>query len=114
MVAPWFLGLRRYMRFILIFIFIFYSFAIYAERELGVDVPGVRIEDRHFKSTASIEQIIKYFRKHGVTSYTLEKFDAPGLRVVNLKSLRKRTRWESINIYSDRRYTYIYVIKRKK
>jgi len=102
------------MRFYLIILIFLLSFNIFsAEKELGIQVPGVRIEDNHFKSTASIQQVIKFFRKHGVSKVTKTGFDAPHVKVVNLKSKNIKTKWESINIYNDSRYTYIYVIPRK-
>ena len=102
------------MRFFLIITFFMISFSLFsAEKELGVQIPGVRIEGDHFKSTANIHQVIKYLKKHGIRSFSRTEFDAPGLRVVNLKSTSSRTKWESINVYNDSRYTYIYIVPRK-
>jgi hypothetical protein len=83
-------------------------------RDLGVNLPGVKIDKHLYRSTAKIYQIIKYLRKKGLTSYEKESFDTPKVSVTHLKSLKSRTKWEGINIYRYKKLTYIYIIPRKK
>ena len=83
-------------------------------RELGVNLPGVKVGEHLYRSTAKIYQIIKYLRKKGLTTYEKESFETPKVSVTHLKSLKSRTKWEGINIYRYKKLTYIYIIPRKK
>lgn len=83
-------------------------------RDLGVNVPGVKIDKHLYKTTAKIYQVIKYLRKKGLVSYSKESFETPKVSVTHLKSLKPKTKWEGINIYRYRKLTYIYIIPREK
>ena len=97
------------------FIMLFMTSSVFAgTRDLGVDMPGVKIEKHLYRSTAKIYQIIKYLRKKGITSYKKESFDTRKVSVTHLKSLKSRTKWEGINIYRYKKLTYIYIIPRSK
>jgi hypothetical protein len=94
---------------------LFTSINIFAEtREFGVSMPGAKVGEHLYRSTAKIYQIIKFFRKKGVTSYEKEEFETPKVSVTHLRSSNKRTKWEGINIYRYNKLTYIYIIPRNK
>jgi len=83
-------------------------------KEFGVNLPGVKVDEHLYRSTAKIYQIIKYLRKKGLTSYEKESFETPKVSVTHLKSLKTKSKWEGINVYRYKKLTYIYIIPRKK
>jgi len=99
----------------LVFLLLFASLNLSANnRDLGVNLPGVKIDKHLYRSTAKIYQVIKYIRKKGLTSYKKESFETRKVSVTHLKSLKARSKWEGINIYRYKKLTYIYIIPRSK
>jgi len=99
---------------LIVLIFIFNMTLLAANTELGLTVPGVKIDKHLYKTTAKIYQVIKFFRKKGLVSYSKESFETPKVSVTHLKSLKSKTKWEGINIYRYKKLTYIYIIPRDK
>ena len=100
---------------VFIFLLLFSSISLFANnRDLGVNLPGVKIDTHLYRSTAKIYQVIKYIRKKGTTNYKKESFETRAVSVTHLKSLSSRSKWEGINIYRYKKLTYIYIIPRNK
>ena len=103
------------MKKILLLFLILITFNIFATtKDLGVEMPGVKIDKHLYRSTAKIYQVIRFFRKKGLHSYKKESFETPKVSVVHLKSTKNKTKWEGINIYRYKKLTYIYIIPRNK
>jgi len=97
------------------FLMLFGSINLFAaNKDLGVNTPGVKIDEHLYRSTAKIYQVIKFLRKKGITAYKKESFETRKVSVTHLKSLKSRTKWEGINIYRYKKLTYIYIIPRSK
>lgn len=100
------------MRFIIAFFLL--SNILFGAKRLGVDVPGSKVGEYRYVTTATVEQVILSLRKKGITNYHETRFDTRGTYVVHLKNKDPRGKWEGINIYTADRRVYIYVIPRKK
>ena len=88
--------------------------------ELPVEAPIVpdsrRLEEQgRYRSGRSYDESIDYYKRvfrrtGGVRWYNI--VNKPGIKAKHLKSLRKKTEWEGINIYEHRGQVVIYVIPR--
>ncbi len=87
---------------------------VWSAVEFGVDLPGNKVGNNRYFSTATIDEVIKYIRKKGTTNYTQESFDAPNIYVVHLKNNNSSGKWLGINIYTGEGGTHVYIIPNEK
>lgn len=102
------------MRIFLISLLIFISSQLWGAVEFGVELPGTKVGENRYFSTATVDEVIKFIRKKGTTNYTKEAFDAPNVYVVHLKNNNSSGKWMGMNIYTGDGGTYIYIIPNKK
>lgn len=88
--------------------------------ELPVEAPivpeAVPLEEAgRYRSSRSYNETVEYYKRvfrrtGGVRWYNI--INKPGIKAWHIKSLRKKTRWEGINLYEHRGQVRIFVMQR--